>query len=298
MIIVKLKGGLGNQMFQYAFGRRIALENNVDFLIDISEFKNDNVYKREYSLSCFVLIENFATEKDLKKTKKIIGKNYVSKLIRFANKFKPYYKSYLVYDRSPQKYDSLLFKNKYKNVYFDGYWQNEKYFKDIEYIIRKDFTFRKNKKNRDNLKVSEMIKTTNSVALHIRNYGLTYDEKASKRDVEDVGIMKISYYKDTLKYLENALNNFRLFIFSDDINWVRDNYNLNYNNIIYVDNVGKDYEQMRLMSLCKHQIISNSTFSWWAAWLNNNPDKIVIAPKQWFRNRDTSDLIPKRWIIL
>lgn len=296
MIIIKLKGGIGNQMFQYAFGRRIALENNLELKFDITSFKDDRVYRNKYNLDCFNIVENIATEKDLRKARIYTSKSYFGKFIRLLSRIKPYYKRYVVNEKKFFLYDKKVMIKK-KNVYYNGYWQNEKYFKDIEDIIRKDFIF-KNKLNRENLKLLKRIKNTNSVGLHIRNYGITYDEKASIRDLKNFGIMKISYYQNALKYLENKINNFKIFIFSDDINWVKKKYDFKSDNILYVDNEGKDYEQLQLMSLCKHQIISNSTFSWWAAWLNDNPYKIVISPQNWFATGEynTSDLIPIEWL--
>ena len=302
MIIVKLKGGLGNQMFQYAFGRRIALENNLELKFDITGFKDDRVYRSKYNLDCFNIVENIATEKDLRKAKIYTLQNYIGKCVRLLSRIKPYYKRYVINEKKFFSFDPKVIEKK-KYVYYNGYWQNEKYFKDIEDIIRKDFTF-KNKLNRDNLNISKMMIKTNSVALHIRNYGKTYNEKASKRDARDFGIMKMSYYQNALKYLENKINNFRIFIFSNDINWVKNTYDFKYDNIFYVDNEGKDYEQLQLMSLCKHNIIANSTFSWWGAWLNTNPNKIVMAPKMWLRDPAANakikyeDLYQKEWIII
>ena len=297
MIIIKLKGGIGNQMFQYAFGRRIALENDIKLKFDITNFKDDRVYRYKYNLGCFNIFEKIATEKDLRKSRIFTSKSYFGKFIRLLYRIKPYYNRYIINEKKFFLYDQKVMIKK-KNLYYNGYWQNEKYFKNIEDVIRQEFSFKKNTLNQDNLKISEKIINTNSVAVHIRNYGNTYDEKASKRDVKNFGIMPISYYQNALKYLVDKINNFTIFIFSDDINWVKENFDLKSGSIFYVDKEGKDYEQLKLMSICKHQIISNSTFSWWAAWLNNNPEKIVIAPKKWFAigEYDPSDLIPKEWI--
>ena len=296
MIIIKLKGGIGNQMFQYAFGRRIALENDIKLKFDITNFKDDRVYRNKYNLGCFNVVGNIAIEKDLRKARIFTSKSYFGKFIRLLYRIKPYYNRYIINEKKFFLYDQKVMIKK-KNGYYNGYWQNEKYFKNIEDIIRQEFSF-KNVLNHDNLIISEKIINSNSIAVHIRNYGKTYDEKASKRDLKNFGIMKMSYYQNALQYLENKINNFKIFIFSDDINWVKNKFDFKFDNIFYVDNEGKDYEQLQLMSFCKHQIISNSTFSWWAAWLNNNPDKVVIAPKNWFPNADTdtSELIPKEWL--
>lgn len=290
MIIVRLKGGLGNQMFQYAFGRRIALESNSVLKFDINYFKDDVIFQREYSLSCFKLSINIATEKDLKKSKMLTGKNYISKFIRLANKIKPYYSRYVIYELKPHKYDSRIFQKKYKDVYFVGYWQNEKYFKDIEDIIRKEFMLKETMKNR-NLNLASNIQDTNSVAIHLRKYDDIPED--------DMNTLSLNYYHKAVKYLSNKFKNLHFFVFSDNLEWAKKNLKLSYPTTFVEHNKNdKDYEDLRLMSICKHQIIANSSFSWWGAWLNKNSDKIVIAPKKWFRNdpKDTSDLIPNKWI--
>ncbi len=297
MVIIGLRGGLGNQMFQYALGRRIALENNSVLKLDISSFKNDYVYKRKYSLGCFNIIENIATEKDLKKATTLKSKNYIGKFIRLITKMKPYYKRYLLCEQQLFKYDPNVLR-KFRDVYIDGSWQNEKYFKNIEDILRNEFAFKTNLDG-ENLKLAEQIRNTNSVSLHMRNYALNCSVTAiSNRDLNEYGIMSSDYYNKAVKYIEKTQNNLQFFVFSDDINLARRNIKLEYPTSFIVTNDGKDYENLQLMSLCKHQIISNSTFSWWAGWLNNNPDKIIIGPKKWFvdAHYDTSDLVPKDWI--
>ena len=290
MIIVKLKGGLGNQMFQYAFGRIVALESNSVLKLDITGFKDDKVFGRKYSIACFNIIKNIATEKDLKKLKILTGKSYISKFIRLAIKIKPYYSRYVIYERKTHKYDSRIFQKKYQNVYFDGYWQNEKYFKDIEDIIRKEFILKETLKN-GNLNLANKIQDTNSASIHLRKYDDIPED--------DMSMLSLNYYHKAVKYLSERFNNLHFFIFSDNPEWAKKTLKLSCPTTFVEHNKNdKDYEDLRLMSLCKHQIIANSSFSWWAAWLNENTDKIVIAPKKWFRNyhRDTSDLIPNRWI--
>lgn len=299
MVIVLLKGGLGNQLFQYAMGRRIAVDNNLPLKLDVEAgFKND-FYKRSYGLKHFNILEDFATQKEVKRARRIQSRGIIGKLIRLANRFRPYYKRYVINERNYHEYDINILRQ-YTEVYFNGYWQTEKYFKSIEEIIRKEFTVKYPLEGL-NLKISNEIVKTNSVSLHIRrNHGISTNGKVDSFAVKQHGTIPIDYYCSAVKYLSSKYNNLDFFVFTDNPEWTNNNLKLSYPHTLVMHNNknNKDYEELRLMSLCKHQIIANSTFSWWAAWLNSNPDKIVIAPKNWFANADfdTSDLIPKEWI--
>ena len=298
MVIIKLKGGLGNQMFQYAFGRRIALDNNLELKFDISGFKDDKVYRSKYCLNCFNIDENIANKRDLKKARLFNSKSNTGKLIRILNRIKPYHKRYILQEKRLFIFDPKVLR-KFRDVYINGYWQNEKYFKNIEDVIRRDFTFNKDLYGK-NLEIVKQIKNTNSVGIHLRNYALGHSGKTYYKDLSMYGIMSSEYYEKAVQYIEGIQRELHFFIFSDDINMAKRNIKIKNPTTFVSNSNNKDYEEMQLMSLCKHQIIANSTFSWWTAWLNNNPDKIVIAPKNWFNNADydTSDLIPEEWIKL
>jgi hypothetical protein len=179
------------------------------------------------------------------------------------------------------------------NSYLSGLWQTEKYFKDCEEIIRTEFTF-KQPLNKKNSELSETIRRKNSVSIHIRRGDYIYNSEEYKIH----GLCSIDYYKKAVECIANKAGELTLFIFSDDIEWVKNNLKFDFP-IIFVDNNVDDiHEDLRLMSLCKHNIIANSTFSWWGAWLNNNKEKIVIAPKKWFNEfeADTKDIYPDSWM--
>lgn len=283
MIIVKLKGGLGNQMFQYALGRRIALENNISLKLDISGFKHDVVYGRKYGLNYFNIIENIATEKDLKRATTLKSKNYIGKFRRLITKMKPYYKRYMLYEQQQFEYDSKVIR-KFRDFYIDGYWQNEKYFKDIADILRKEFTL-KAKVEGKNIKLAERIRQTTSVGIHFRNYAFVNSAgKLNNKDISIFGMKSLEYYHNAVEYIRTKNSNLHLFVFSDDTNLAKRIIKLKYPTTFVSETDSKDCEEMQLMSLCKHQIICNSTFGWWAAWLNKKPDKIVVAPKRWIIN--------------
>ncbi len=286
MIIVKLIEGLGNQMFQYAMGRYIAHKNNTKFKLDKIGFLDYKLH--EYGLCNFNIKENFATKKEInyfkkykKSNKKIIRKFYNA---LFADESK-----YILEHQF--NFIPNIFNAK-NNVYLDGFWQSEKYFIDIKDIIKKDFTI-KNPSNKYKNKVTQ-IKSKNSISLHIRRG----DYVKNKETLKHHGICSLDYYNKAIQIVKKKLDNPTFFIFSDDIEWVKKNLNTKSTNFFVSGGKLQNYEELILMSKCKHNIIANSSFSWWGAWLNDNPKKIIIAPKKWFevKKMNTIDLIPDSWI--
>jgi len=295
MIIVSLIGGLGNQMFQYALGRRLALKNKVDLKFDICELRKDPIIgtPRKYNLHCFNILEKFATPQEIQKYK---GDNpgLLLKLIRIilggttANRNKSFIveKENFVFDKDVLQVD--------KNAYLQGYWQNEKYFRNIRDVLLEEFTVKHppDKKNQD---VLNQTNSTNSVSIHVRRGDYVKDKRTNKHH----GTCSLGYYKKAIEIIAKKIKNPYFFAFSDDIAWVKKNLQMKYP-VYCVDNNNDEhnYEDLRLMSACKHNIIANSSFSWWGAWLNKNPNKIVIAPKKWLNNSDidTSDVTPKEWL--
>lgn len=293
MIITKLIGGFGNQMFQYAAGRRAAYKNNTELKLDTSWFKNpEGATKRDYSLNIFNIEEAFATKEEINKLK---GGNqdllvlFYKKILKFT---KPYYKQSYVVQRFFHFDKNILKVN--DKTYLQGHWVSERYFKDIKNIIKREFTF-KDKPDVANQKMINRIKSCNSISIHIRRGDYVFDEKTNKYH----GVCDLDYYFRAVDLIAKKVKKSYFFIFSDDIKWAKQNLYLKFP-CVYVDhNTGKkDYEDMRLMSECKHNIIANSSFSWWGAWLNQNKNKIVIAPKKWFQDEsiDTKDLTPDSWI--
>jgi len=279
MIIVTLMGGMGNQMFQYAFGKSLSLRYNVPLKIDLSFLQRRDlaigfVY-RDYDLDLFNIEEDF-TLNSKGKTVKINEFNF-SYSVEYIDKI-----------------GQLLKKN--TTVIIEGYWQSPKYFKDFEIQIRKDFEFKENIKNSKNLSlidVLDKIHSTNSVMINIR--------RTDYLNTSFHGVLGSDYINKSVAQIESKINEAHYFVFSDDIEWCRAHIELK--NMLIIDHSYKgdrfgDY--LQLMKSCKNFIIPNSTFAWWAAWLNNNPQKIVIAPENWFTNSqiDTTDLIPSEWIRL
>ena len=282
--IVKFNGGLGNQMFQYAFARALEAETNTKTVFDMSFFEKK--YARPFELDIFNVkvetITNFWDKLKLKLIWKLRKKLNGKKILGINFYCEPHF-----------EFDEKLFKLD-KNTYIEGFFQGEKYFKDIEDIIRADFQF-KNMPNEQNQVLIEKINATNSISLHIRRG----DYVQKKRYQNVYATCSLDYYKRGVEYIAGMFENPTLFIFSDDIEWVKENLQLPYEGVYVSHNTGnRSYEDMRLMSLCKHNVIANSSFSWWGAWLNNNKEKVVIAPKKWFNDEKIvqTDVIPKDWV--
>lgn len=292
MIITRIIGGLGNQMFQYAAGKSLATHLNTDFKIDISAYKNQNPKdtSRDYEIGCFSISDDFADQKDLE---------IFSYLKKFPFKYSP--KLQYIYEKlsgrsiyrekNPNIFQSNFF-DLSGNIYLLGDWQSEKYFKNIENIIKNDFKF-KNDLNKNFQRYLREIKKTNSISIHSRRTDYITNPHANRLH----GVCPISYYQKAIKLIKAKIKNPHFYIFSDDITWCKNNLKLRCP-ATYVEK-NKAWEDLQLMSNCKHNIIANSSFSWWGAWLNPAHHKIVYAPKKWFvgiRGNTTKDRIPKKWI--
>lgn len=285
-------GGLGNQMFQYAAGKALALTHNTNIRLDLSWFdritESDTV--RTYALACFLFPDSiFISPEEFKKDKLILFPSRINKLIK---KVCPSYQKRLILEKYFH-YDPFFFGSP-SNAYIEGYWQSFRYFEQFSNTIRNDLRFQ-TPMSVENQNVSSSILATESVSLHIRRGDYVTNTQANSFH----GVSTLEYYNTSIKYIYDHVKNPYFFIFSDDIEWVKQNLSIPFPTIYVNHNHNQmAFEDMRLMSLCKHNIIANSTFSWWGAWLNNNSNKIVIAPKIWFQDStiNTSDLIPDTWL--
>lgn len=287
MLYTHVTGGLGNQMFIYATARSISIKNNTKLKLDISAF---NTYRRPFLLKKFNIKENYLSSKELEKIEKLYKPSSFTSLF---DKFKPYNKRFL----RKEKQDFIFFPevlklNSNQNVYIKGFWQNEKYFLDIRENLLNEFTL-KDKYRIQNTKLTDKIYKSNSVSIHIRRT----DSVVKK----NYGALPVKHYQEAVRIISNKIKNPHFFVFSDEINWAENNLKINYPTTFVSKHEGlEDYQELIAMSLCKNNIIANSTFSWWGAWLNQNENKIIISPKKYFANdkHDTSDLYPKNWIQL
>lgn len=290
MIITKLIGGLGNQMFQYATAKALALKHGVDVKVDTSELEKDSggVYtQRKFELDCFSGNIQIANKEDLAPFKK----KQDSSLSRFLQRTVPNLFSTL-YAKEKGSAFNPAFLDFPQNTYLDGFWQSEIYFKAYEEEIKADLDFKQEIKDR-NKELAAKIQSANSLSLHVRRGDYVSNVLTNKFH----GLCTPTYYQSAVKQVMEK-GNIELFIFSDDLEWCKQHSKFDLpTHFIETNNA---YNDMYLMSLCKHNIIANSSFSWWGAWLNNNPDKMVIAPKKWFNDSsvDTSNIIPIEWIQL
>lgn len=291
MIIVKLMGGLGNQMFQYAAGKALATKHGVELLVDTS-FLNANpngaYTKRELELSVFSLSLKIAKDSELKKYAS--GGNRLQRLIRrvLPQLFKVSY-----FSEKGQCYQTE-FMSLPPNTYLEGYWQNELYFSAIREQLLKDFSPKLSMPAVVESYYARIINCT-SISLHVRRGD--YVTVASAAEFH--GLTGIEYYTAALNYYEKNLGAFEIFVFSDDISWCKNNLKHN-NPITYVEHNLAAIWDMYLMTACKHHIIANSSFSWWAAWLDNKENSSVVMPRMWFKNATAEDLgiAAKNWLQL
>ena len=294
MVIAKLKGGLGNQMFQYAAGLRLAIYRNVDLLLDVSLFENQgrDVTPRKFELNCFVGLQKFAPKLKtfLYSSNSPVAKGGRSIIGKINGSAPVYYreKSFF-FDQ-----DVLGLPSK---VYLDGYWQSEKYFLSEEDLIRSAFRFITPPRG-ENRRIAKEIASKNSISVHFRRG----DYASCKKTSSFHGILGLDdYYYKAIRYLSERVESPHLYIFSDDPDWVESNFHLSIPyEIIRHNDTNHGHEDLRLMSLCHNHVIANSSFSWWGAWLSDSQDKRVIAPKNWFADNsiDTRDLIPSSWELL
>jgi hypothetical protein len=273
-------------MFQYAAGRALADKHRTELKLDITAFPNYRI--RKYGLGYFNIKENFAIPEEIRKFT-WTSNRYLKKILGKIGLPKTYVKeSYFHF--APQIL-SLP-----DNRYLEGFWQSEKYFKSVEAGIRREFSLKPEYYSGIDQDTMAAIKSSNAVSVHIRRSDYVSNSAASKL----YSNCSLDYYSRAVAYVAERESNLKLFMFSDDIAWVRQNLHFQFP-IVYVDHgADRGHEDMALMSMCRHNIIANSTFSWWGAWLNPDPKKIVIAPQSWFRPNtlNDQDLIPEPWVKL
>lgn len=290
MKIVKILGGLGNQMFQYAFFMTMKKAfPDEPVTIDLSCFHGYPLHNGFELNRIFSLNYTKASFSDIAKVAYPYS-NYrlwqIGKYILPKRKSMYIENDHLIYDKS-------VFKSS-KYEYFDGYWQNLNYFSTIEENIKKTFIFRPFEDS-ENLKNKKIIQEKQSASIHIRRGDYL------KNSIYQ-NICNIEYYQKALQILRDRTSTDVFFVFSDNEEWCKFNIFplLEHKKVIFIDyNRGiYSYRDMQLMSLCNHNIIANSSFSWWAAWLNSHSDKTVIAPRKWINRETTSMQFPKEWIVI
>lgn len=291
MIHIELKGGLGNQLFQYAAALALAKEKNTTVAVDITNLdakdKTLGTY-RSYKLNKLKnppTVQNFSSFK----------KNVIKLGLKFVEKFNINSKG--LYKERGFAYEKISTKCSSNSILF-GNFQSYKYFDNCEKEIKTSLCFSLTEQYNEVSSLLKDVQYLDSVSIHIRRGD--YLSNSIAYDV--LGVLPMTYYNLAIDKIIETNKNCTFFVFSDDIVWAKENMILKGHHTYFIDIESKDKDivEFSIMSSCKHNIIANSSFSWWAAYLNPNPNKIVIAPKKWFNNApyDTKDLFPPDWILM
>lgn len=287
MIIVRLIGGLGNQMFQYAAGRRLAYHHNTELFLDVTGFASYPL--RKYDLDSFRINATIAPLDLLKRV--LFSRKDVVRL-GIQNIFTGESAVQYVKEKRPDFQDEILLLP--ENVYLDGYWQSEKYFIDIADIISQEFSF-VNPPTIIKQEWIDEIKGCNSVSVHVRRGDYVNNPETRKIHY----VCDQEYYKRAIAKVMECVEKPAFFIFSDDPEWAEQHI-VPDAPVQYISHnpPNQSHEDLRLMMQCHHHIIANSSFSWWGAWLGKKPGQIVIAPENWFavEKYSSKDKIPDNWL--
>lgn len=270
-VIVRLAGGLGNQLFQYAFGRAMAVRNDARLVLDaVSGFPRDP-YRRSFALSPFDIRGDFLPA----------SRGYTSLFGRLRRRLLQAYSSRLPVPRRPyvtetdiSHWDPLISELRLtQTTYFDGYWQHEEYFRDIRDTLRQELTTTATLAPRC-LRLAQSLPERRSVAVHVRclRHSTAHSPATPQLDVDP------RYYSTAIEFMSTRIDNPVFVAFADDLDWVRRHISFP-SGTIFPEGKRSDHEDLWLMSQCRGFIIANSTFSWWGAWLSRHDDKLVIAPR-------------------
>jgi hypothetical protein len=275
MVIVRLMGGLGNQMFQYAAARATSLRTGAELKLDLTWFDDEGRHvspRREYALGPFDLSLDIASPEELERTLRRRGFRRRPRILVDPDlRFEP---RVLTAD----------------DVRLIGYWQSERYFVDKSAEIRRDFQL-----PTPTSELASAITRAGSVSLHVRRGDYASDPKVES----ELGVLPAEYYEQAVAHLTETLAEPEFFVFSNDPDWCAANLRIDAPHTFVRHEPGaRAHDDLLLMSLCRHHVVANSSFSWWGAWLGETPSTIVIAPRRWFLTSrfDTGDLVPERWL--
>jgi len=305
MIIINIKGGIGNQIFQYALGRALEMYGKM-VKYDVTSFEG---YRQIFRLNYFNTKLIVATKEDIEKYKDHFNvSNSSNFLFKNRNSFikKIKRKILKLYDTCFYVYRPVVIEKSFydkrlffcDDKYFDGYWGNIKYFERVKNILQMEISLQQKYFNNDFIKLVKEIKDSRipHVSMHIRRGDYLWD--VNKNIFTNI---PKEYYLKALAYIKEKIGNVKVLVFSNDINWCKSKFG---NTFFYIDGLYnfQDYHEFELMKLCHHNIIANSTFSFWAAYLNEYAEKIIIAPQEWYVNTrmqrmyEKGVFIPKEWI--
>lgn len=289
MVISYISGGLGNQMFQYAAGLSLACLRKTSLFVDVRFYSESSVhqgYELDRVFDCGPLAVN---DEDLVRMLGVRRHSFCQRILKLKMA-KAFRGKYFVVEPETGFWPDFFTLS--DNSYLYGHWQSERYFRVIQDVVRNHFKF----KNIDCVNLNyykKLMLSENSVSVHIR--------RGDYLNSNFHGLCSVDYYKRAIDVVGSLVPNPVLYFFSDDIGWVKDNFIHNFN-VRYIDfNKGScSWKDMYLMTLCKHHIIANSSFSWWGAWLGSDINKVVIAPKRWFlkANVNAQYICPSSWLCL
>ena len=295
MIIVNLKGGLGNQMFQYAIGYCLSKKKNTQLYFDTRLMEEHKIkpsprnVPRDFDLDIFYIKKKLAKKVDLIKTLQFSDNYRIRKFITIIldklNLFAFYEKKRI--------FDQRILNNNFKNLYLDGLWQSENYFKDYRNEILKIYNFEKIKNDEKNINFLNKIDYKNSICLNVRRTDFINNPEHN--------VVNIEFYKKAILKIQSIIgNNIEVYIFSDDLDWCKNNFSFLDKKYYVEHDFGgyKFYNYLYLMSNFKNFVIPNSSFAWWAAWLSEKNNKIITVPEKWsgLVNQEYIDIIPSSWI--
>ncbi len=295
MIIINLKGGLGNQMFQYALGYCLSKKKEVPLLFDLRLMNEHKInpsprnVPRDFDLDIFNIKKKVAKKSDLFMTLQFFDnyrlRKYISIILGNLNLFCFYEKNRI--------FNKKILNNNNKNLYLDGLWQSEKYFKDYRKDILKLYNFDSLANKNENTSFLNKIDFNNSVCLNVRRADFLINPEHN--------VVTLDYYKNAISEIEKKINsgNINYYIFSDDIEWCKKNFKfIKTKHFVEHAYAGyKFYNYLYLMSCFKFFIIPNSTFAWWAAWLSTKENKVVMVPERWsgLISENLIDIVPPSW---
>lgn len=300
MVIINIKAGLGNQLFQFAAARYLSLSNNLELKVDLSFYKDDK-NRNAFRLDKLKLPIEEATESELSKFKNLVHIPMFFRILkRFGLKHAKYYKKT---HKTEADIRGILKQNQplTGDYYLEGWFANDIYFKSIRNLLINDICSHVQLSGENLIKQNEISKV-NSVAVHIRRGDFLTNTYFK--------VLPIEYYSNAINRAMKEIENPVFYFFSNDTDWTKKAFS-NISNAIFVDHNSEadteystrgDINDLMLIRFCKHQIIANSTFSWWGAWLNENPDKRVFYPSKYFNNikaqkqYEKHSFMPDEWI--
>lgn len=297
MIITNIKAGLGNQMFQYATGMFLAEKNNKQLFLDVSGYSDLRVLNsdtpRNFDLKHFNISAQISSKEQGQNSKYPLG--LISKIIRgvdkkiLKNNYQDFHPDFL------KNITNQIQKDPNTNIYLNGFFQSEKNFAEIRPLLLKEFQLKPEFITDKVKEFEKQIENNNSISIHIRRGD--YAQNPTTRAYH--GLCPISYYRDAINLITEKNTEPHFFIFTDDVEWVKENLKISESHTFISGNDLSGPQELWLMSKCQHNIIANSSFSWWGAWLNQNPKKTVIAPKKWTaKNTEHPNIIAEGWITL